>query len=438
VIRFAAALLLAGAGACARIQPPPGGPEDTAPPVLIGVVPDSLQRLPGFGGDVEFLFDETISQGAQPNFGLGTGDLERQVLLSPSDQVPTVRWKRSRITVKPREGWRPNTVYRVELLTGLRDLRNNTWRGSTVVTFTTGTELPSDSLHGRVVDWTNRRPIGNATVEAILLPDSLSYRTTTDSSGRFLLTPIPRGEYLVVGVIDQNRNHRWETRENFDSIRVAAGSDRVGEIWAFRHDTLPPRIGTAALQDTLSVILTFAAHLDPYQRIDPDSVRILALPDSVPVPARAILPRPVFDSLFSARARQDTAAVDTVAAPPDTAAPPPPPAVAPPPDPPAAARPGQAPRDTADRGPLLTRPELYDRLYLRSGEPLDPAGRYLIEVVGVRSVSGVAGTARIVLAPAGRVAPLDSLRARGDTTRPPADSTRPPPDTIPPARPRDE
>lgn len=431
VSSHAAALLLAAGAACARIQPPPGGPEDTAPPLLLAVVPDSLQSLPGFDGDVEFQFNETVSEGGQPNFGTGSGDLERLVLLSPSDQVPVVRWHRSRITVRPREGWRPQTVYRVELLGGLRDLRNNTWRGSTVVTFTTGGELPADSLTGRVVDWTNSRPVANATVEAILMPDSLAYRTTADSTGRFRLAPLPAGEYLVVGVIDQNRNARWDLRENFDSIRVAPGVDSVGELWAFRHDTLPPRITAASVVDTLTVMLTFGASLDPYQRITPDSVRVLALPDSVPVPVRALLPKPAFDSLFAVR---DSTAPDSGLAAVDStgARAPPPPPPPPPPAPPTPPRllqgaEGARLRDTTDRGPLTTRPPLFDRLHLRTAEAIDPAARYLIEVAGVRTVSGVADSARTILAPqSARVIPLDSLRA----TRPPrpaSDSVRPPP-----------
>ena len=47
-----------------------------------------------------------------------------QVLLG-GDHARIARWRRDRITVRPREGWRPNTMYRVELLPGVSDLRNN-------------------------------------------------------------------------------------------------------------------------------------------------------------------------------------------------------------------------------------------------------------------------------------------------------------------------
>src|SRR6185437_2455915 len=58
---------------CARIEPPPGGPPDTTPPQLVATRPDSLARIPDFKGDVEFRFDEVISEGGSPNQGAGTG-----------------------------------------------------------------------------------------------------------------------------------------------------------------------------------------------------------------------------------------------------------------------------------------------------------------------------------------------------------------------------
>ena len=58
---------------CARVQAPPGGPTDKAPPLLTSTLPDSLAVLPRFDGDVEFRFNEVVSEGASPNFGTGTG-----------------------------------------------------------------------------------------------------------------------------------------------------------------------------------------------------------------------------------------------------------------------------------------------------------------------------------------------------------------------------
>lgn len=413
-------VLLVGIG-CARIMAPPGGPPDRVPPQIIGTNPDSLAILPTFNDDVEFRFDEVIAEGGSPNFGLGTGDLEKLVLVSPSVGVPRVHWRRDRITVSPRGGWRPNTVYRVELLPGLSDLANNRLAGGRVVTFTTGAPLPTDTLRGLVVDWATQRPFRNALVEAIHLPDSLGYRTVTDSLGRFELGPVPAGEYLVYGVQDQNTNRLRESRELYDSVRVAAGRAEVGEIWVFRHDSTMVRLSTAALNDSLSLLLTFAQQLNPYQRLPADSVRVLLLPDSVPVPVLAILPKGQFDTLYppsptdTARVRadsirlvQDSVRADSIARAREAAA---------------IRIPGaerrQAPQvDTAGTGPLRTKPPLFDRLYVRVATRLKPGSDYAVVVHGIQNVSRVPATARAVARiPEEKPLPADSLRATPDTTK---------------------
>ena len=100
--------------ACANILPPPGGPPDTAPPQLVSISPESLAVLPAFDGDVEFRFSEVVAEGAAGQ-GDALGELERLVILSPARGVPEIRWHRNRITVRPRGGWLPNRVYRVQL-----------------------------------------------------------------------------------------------------------------------------------------------------------------------------------------------------------------------------------------------------------------------------------------------------------------------------------
>src|SRR5688572_19033260 len=213
--------------ACARIEPPPGGPPDPEPPRLIATKPDSFVRLTPFRGVAEFQFDEVVSEGGTPNRGEGTGGLERLVILSPSNRVPEVSWRRNRITVRPREGWRPNRVYRVELLPGVTDLRNNRTEEGAVLTFSTGAPRPQTTLEGQVVDWSTSRPAPGALVIASLLPDSLPYRGVADSSGRFSLGPLPQGDYIVSGVLDQNTDHRQDLREAYATARVARGRSAV-------------------------------------------------------------------------------------------------------------------------------------------------------------------------------------------------------------------
>lgn len=411
--RLVPAACILSALACAKIEPPPGGPPDLTPPHLVATRPDSLTQTASFSGDAEFRFDEVISEGGSANQGLGTGDLEKLVILSPAVRFPRVQWRRTRITVRPGEGWKPNRVYRVELLPGVTDLRRNVSKEGKVLTFTTGAPLPDRVLEGLVVDWTTNRPAPQALVEALLEPDSLPYRSLTDSSGRFSFGPLPKGDYLVKGVLDQNHDFRPGEREAFDSIRISTKDSvtKVGELWAFVHDTTPMRIRAITAVDSVSATVEFSQLLDPRQHFDSTAVSLRLLPDSSPVKFVSILPKPIDDSLNAkAAAARDTTAKDTTLR----------------------ERPGirelQGPgaqaraREEANK-PLTSRPRLTDQLVLRVAQPWKPEAKYELELRGVRNVSGVAGDAKGVLATPKREV-RDTLKAAKDSLAQSKDSLR--------------
>ena len=414
--------------------PPPGGEEERDPPELVAVLPESLGVYPNFRGEVEFIFDEVVSEGSTPNIGLGTGDLERLILLSPSPNVPRVSWKRQRITVRPKEGWKPNRVYRVELLPGVTDLLRNRSDTSVVLTFSTGAPAPTDTLRGLAIDWLARKAATNALLEMILTPDSLVYRAVSDSGGRFAVGPMPRGQYLLFAAVDQNRNLRRDAREAFDSIRVRSDSGREAILWMFVHDTVGPRIQTIQPNDSVSATITFSHPLDPYQRVDSLTARVRLLPDSAPVAIRSLRHQPVDDSIEANRPLTEDelnrafeeddslARLDSIAAARDSVVPRP-------------QRPGQPPRraaaarDTSAFGKLLaTRPALSDKLVVRMVEPFTPGAKYVFEVEGIRNANGAQANARSGFSIPERpppAAPADSGPAPADSAAPDTTPRRP-------------
>lgn len=406
----AAALLIA---ACARMAPPPGGPPRITPPKLLATFPDSVKVLPHFHGAAEFRFDEVISEGSQPNFGYGTGDLERLVLLSPDTAVPSVQWHRNRITVRPRKGWLPNTVYRIELAPGVADLRQNMSKSSAVITFATGGALPTRYLFGRAVDWAVKAAIPNALIEAFHLPDSAGYRTVADSTGRFRLGPLPDGRYLVAATNDQNRDHKREPGEPWDTVRVAASQDTVGEIWAFMRDTLPPKIQDVTRQDSLSIAVTFTRPIDPYQHLDSTSLRVglILRADTPSVAPLAAYPKAAYDSIYphvvvprtpkqDSVARRDSLARDSAAR---VALPRP-----------RLARSAPPPRivDSVQQ----KRPALGQVLVIHTRGRIELGKSYFVEVRGVRTAGGITGppVARRLDTPK-PPSPADSAKARADS-----------------------
>lgn len=313
-------LLLAAGAACANPSAPPGGPPDVLPPRLLRVTPAS--------GDtsvqpkvVEFVFDEVISE--TPS---GAPDLAGLVFVSPRSKDVRVDWKRNRLEVRPKDGFRDSSVYTITLRPGLQDLRNNKIDSISTFVFSTRGPIPPSVINGVLFDWPAGRGVRGGLVEAISAADTtLAYVTVTDSVGRYALRHLPRGVYLVRGFVDRNNNRLLERTELMDTVRLPLGDSTGTDLYAFIRDTMPPRISTIALEDSgRLVVASFDKPLSPTQVIAPDQWSVFGLPDSTPLPIRALRVRTrrqqaVADSL-DAKRRADSLAAQRDTAPPDSAA----------------------------------------------------------------------------------------------------------------------
>src|SRR5207247_254203 len=396
------AALGAGGAACARQGEPPGGPPHTAPAQIVRVMPESGAVVPGWKGDAVIEFDEVIDEmpGSRGGGGGGGGGaapvtgLARQIVLSPVAGDVRVSWHRSAIHVKPAEGWKPNRVYHLELLSGIVDLRRNVMKKGTTVIFSTGAPLPHAALAGTALQWVEQRALAGAVIRAAPLPDTVAYVTVADSAGDFHLTDIPRRRYRVWAIQDQNSNRQLDRREPFDSTTVAIDSSGSAVLWVFAHDTVGPRIRSVDPVDSLACRIQFTAPLDPRRPLDAAQVRLYALPDTTPVEVRALFTSAQYDSLQAkARAAADSLrrAKDTTA---HGGAPAPAAPRAPAPRAPSARATAAVHGDTTPlRRPLKQPPGPSDPVVLHAARPLAPGTKYLIRFHGATNLNGAAADA---------------------------------------------
>ena len=399
---------------CASASQPPGGPERKTPPQIIAISPESGETNVKLRA-AEFRFDEVVSD--RPSGG-GT-DLNQIFLVSPRDGAPDVSWHRSRITVRPRKGFRPNTAYRITMLPGLTDLRGNVRKEGTSILFSTGPTFPAYSILGRAFDWALERPVNGAYIEAISRKDTtLVYVSASDSSGMFDLGPLEPGTYLVRGLVDQNANRTIDTREKWDSTTVEVVDTRSPiELDLIERDSVPPNLNNATPEDSTTLRLTFDKAIDPTIDLQPNLFRVLRA-DSTPLQIVRVEWMAAYNrekaaadsakraaAADSARRRGDTTRrVDSAVVP--TSA-----AIA------ARAQRGVPPAPK----PRTPAPDLGVVLHLSPQTPLTP-GRYAVHVRGMRNLRGNASEFRRVFTVTPPTAVRDTTRrAPGDTTR------RPPP-----------
>lgn len=416
-----ARLLVAGAAgvlvACASVGDPPGGPPDVAPPRIISIQPESGAVVPKFNDDITIQFDETIEEQATAGrSGEGVSGLEQQILLSPVAGRLNVDWHRSRVTVKPKEGWK-RRVYRLEVLPGFTDLRRNRFDSSATVLFSRGPAIGQARIGGIALKWIEQSILVRALIEAVPLPDTVGYLTMADSGGQFNIGNLQPGRYIVYATADANNDRHRSLREAYDSVEVTIDSTANVALYTFPHDTVPPRPRTATFVDSVTVRVEFSQALDPMKSLDTTNLRVLELPDSTPVAIARILTQRQFDSLTAAaRAKADSEAPrDTTRARPP-APPAPPPAVAP------SGRPAARQYvDTALVRQLLSRrPVPSDKLVINVVQPLQPDTRYAVQIQGATNLIGKQGEG-IVSFTVPKPAPRDTTKTDSLRTRPPRD-----------------
>jgi hypothetical protein len=414
VRRLIAAVAL-GALACAQMSAPPGGPVIKVPPKLVAISPES-GAVNVHPKDVELQFDAVLSE--RPS-GSGATDLEGLVLISPRAGEPDVAWHRSRITIKGKRDWKPNTAYTITVLPGLADLRGNVRKEPTTLTFSTGPTIPNTAIRGVLFDWPAGRPVAGGMVEAIAHPDTtIVYLARADSMGRFTVPHAPPGTYTVRGYNDANNDRALAPREPWDSAQVVLHDSARVELLAFIHDTVGPGIQQVSILDSTTLRVTFDKPLDPAQRID-TTLASLTRADSTKVPLVRVVAGPAWDSsraqaaraADTSRARADTAAQRRNAAPfgrrpgADTTKPPPPP-------------------------PTMSRPAPPLDIVLELGRPLAPEATYRVAIHNARNLlgKGASSTRTFTVpkaAPPPKAAPEGAKPVPGNRTN------------APPAAPRD-
>jgi hypothetical protein len=375
---------------------------------------------------IELRFDEIVNE--RPS--QGNGELSNLFLLSPRRGRVDVRWHRSRLEIRPRRGWVPNTTYTLTQLRGISDLRGNVDTSEHRYEFTTGPTRPAAMIAGQIFDWVGARIAPRAYIEAIQLPDSLVYSEFADSLGRFAIRHLAPGRYLLRGVLDENKNRVLDRRELFDSATVTVGDSIRRELLAFIHDSVGPGISTVDLRDSLTLRTTFDRPLQPGVPVQLSQFSLKAA-DSTVIAIASVLVGSAFEKQEqdSAKAkaardsvRQAEIADSTRRANPQAAPRPVPPPPAPPRRPPATPA-----RDTTPP-PKPSRPIPETYVVIRLTKPLAPLSSYRLHADAVRNLLGVVRSSdRVFTTPRARQAP-DSTRARPDSTRPPT----PPPVRRPP------
>jgi hypothetical protein len=204
-----ALVLLAGlASGCAQVREVTGGPQDTTPPVLLEAEPPMLSTR--FNGRrIVLHFDERVK----------VVDAVRQLLISPPlAGVPELHVQGGNaVVIELKEALAPATTYSFNLGDAVVDLTEGNPASGLTYVMSTGDQLDSGSVAGRVMHASTGKPAAGVQVLLHAAGDTAGirqgrplYAARTDGEGRFSARHLRNGAYTVHALVDRNGNLRYD------------------------------------------------------------------------------------------------------------------------------------------------------------------------------------------------------------------------------------
>lgn len=257
--------------ACANMgQGPQGGPKDTIPPMVVKELPMN-GSLNVTSKKLEITFNEYIQ----------LADIQNNVLISPPQQnPPEIKAVGKKLTVIFQEDLLDSTTYTIDFGAAICDYNEKVPLEGYVMAFSTGDQIDSLGISGRVYNAANLNPMpsvlvgihSNHTDTAIsTLP--FTRVTRSNNEGYFNIYNIHQGDYKVYALNDVSRDYLYQPGEGLafmDSILTpyAIRETHWDTIW---YDTLGLDMNTG---DTLFTRLVDSVYEHEVTRYLPDSLII--------------------------------------------------------------------------------------------------------------------------------------------------------------------
>lgn len=187
-------LLLFG---CASMQTPQGGPKDTKPPKVLSMTPKNQTR--NFNAKkIVIEFDEYFN----------LKDEFKEFSISPDqEKVPELKKRQKRLEIILKDSLEKNTTYTLNFGKSIADVNEGNVVKNLSYVFSTGPDIDSLSISGKVINSLSDEPEKEVTVFILPLErDTIfgkkrpSIYTTTDSAGMYKLSNLRKGTYKVYAI----------------------------------------------------------------------------------------------------------------------------------------------------------------------------------------------------------------------------------------------
>ncbi|WP_205513007.1 Ig-like domain-containing protein [Longitalea arenae] len=191
---------------CANIVPPMGGPRDSLAPRLMKVNPRDSAR--NFSGKrIVFEFDEFVQ----------VENVQENLLVSPVPKInPIVDSRLRTVTVTVKDTLQPNTTYSIDFGNAIKDINEGNVLKNFTYLFTTGENLDSLALTGKVIiaetgktDSTLIVMLHSNTDDSAVIKEKPRYIARVDKDGNFAFSNLPSGSFAMYALKDEGGQRRY-------------------------------------------------------------------------------------------------------------------------------------------------------------------------------------------------------------------------------------
>jgi hypothetical protein len=231
---FIVSLLLAGIfSRCAKVVNPTGGPKDTIPPVAVREVPPNYS-IHFDEKKIEIYFSEYIQ----------LKDLKKQFISSPPfSEDPVIIEKGDELEIELKDTLRDSTTYTLNFGNSIVDFRESNPLKNYRYVFSTGDELDSLEVTGKIVDAFTLEPKENVLVmlyskiqDSIPFQELPEYVSRTDEKGQYYIGNIRMDTFKIFALEDVNNNYLYDSPEEY--IGYSDSLVQWTKDWIRKHDTI--------------------------------------------------------------------------------------------------------------------------------------------------------------------------------------------------------
>ena len=247
-------------GSCAKVMPLTGGDQDAEPPAYRSSRPDTFAR--NFtGNEILIRFDEYLV----------LKDPTREILLSPLPATPPeITSSGKNIRIRFKDSLRKDFTHIIRFGKSISDLNEGNTNSAFYFVFSTGPDLDTGIIKGRITDAFRLKPAEGFKVmlyektrtDSFPYLDQPLYVTYTDESGLFEFRNIREEDYRLFALKEENNNYLYDRAG--EEIAFAEGlvrPDAKGfvELFSFKEEVLMPELVKARSVSRFKTEFSFSA-----------------------------------------------------------------------------------------------------------------------------------------------------------------------------------